>query len=270
MFELLEKRQLMAAAPMASVIRDGHTLNVTGTNEADRIHIGSELYAVGPKNKGLAIAYIVFVNDVRLARYESKIERINVFGLGGRDRIDGLNVPASALPDPRTGQMLDRYEPAPMNIEGGSGNDVIIGGLANDTLKGGRGDDYIIDPTGQNLLDGNDGNDFLTGSVASDTLLGGSGNDTVSSNGGNDLIDGGRGDDILNAYDGTNAGGYFTGPASNDEPAGSGDTIISEAGEDMVTRDRFDTLRYTGPRQTRPVLDAYSTVLVTDFGPIIN
>jgi VCBS repeat-containing protein len=55
------------------------------------------------------------------------------------------------------------------NLNGGDGNDVLYGLGGNDTLKGGNGTDY---------LDGGAGNDILTGGAGGDYLLGGSGADT--------------------------------------------------------------------------------------------
>ncbi len=64
-------------------------------------------------------------------------------------------------------------------INGTNGNDILIGGAANDSIHGKAGDD---------MIDGGAGND---------TIDAGSGNDTVAGNLGNDSIDGGTGNDIL-------------------------------------------------------------------------
>ena len=264
MFDRLESRTLFATAAL-----DGTTLKVLGTDQSDSIAIllrdfGGVTTNSIPGSYYPNYQYVVQVNGQDLAHFvPRKVARINILGLGGNDRIN-----ISQLP---TGLSYGTQLPSvPMYIEGGSGDDRIVGGMGNDTLKGGRGDDVIGDNFGRNYIDGNDGNDFISGGVTSDTLLGGAGNDTISSGGGNDLLDGGRGDDIVSAYDGTNPGGYLSGPASNDESPNSGDTIISEAGEDLVTHDRYDTLRYAAPRHTQFVLDAYSSSLVTSNGPIID
>jgi Ca2+-binding RTX toxin-like protein len=49
----------------------------------------------------------------------------------------------------------------------------------------------------QLVLDGGDGNDVLVGSPGHDTLLGGAGDDVLIGNGGADVLDGGPGDNVL-------------------------------------------------------------------------
>src|SRR5262249_5104436 len=75
-------------------------------------------------------------------------------------------------------------------IDGGSGNDVLRGGVGNDTivdtfggddqLFGGDGDDILQDQNGANILDGGAGNDTLYASY--------SGGDTITTGSGSDLI----------------------------------------------------------------------------------
>jgi Ca2+-binding RTX toxin-like protein len=46
-------------------------------------------------------------------------------------------------------------------LSGGDGDDIILGGPANDILKGGNGDDLLLDTAGTNMLFGGAGNDTL-------------------------------------------------------------------------------------------------------------
>jgi len=57
-----------------------------------------------------------------------------------------------------------------VTVNGGDGNDMLLGGDGNDTLNGGIGND---------VLDGGDGNDQMTGGDGYDYLRGGHGNDTM-------------------------------------------------------------------------------------------
>jgi len=57
-------------------------------------------------------------------------------------------------------------------------------------------------------LEGGEGNDHLIGNTASDTLIGGSGNDILNGLGGNDLLTGGAGSDQLNGGDGIDTAAY--------------------------------------------------------------
>ena len=70
-----------------------------------------------------------------------------------------------------------------LRVNAGSGNDVLDGS----GLEAG-----IMLLT----LDGGNGNDFLVGSQGNDTLLGGNGQDVLIGGPGADALDGGNGDDI--------------------------------------------------------------------------
>jgi len=76
-----------------------------------------------------------------------------------------------------------------VNIDGGAGNDVIIGSAFNDTLKGGLGNDTITGYSGKNTIDGGAGSDTYqlftqTGenSIIKDTGKGLGDNDTARFN----------------------------------------------------------------------------------------
>lgn len=64
------------------------------------------------------------------------------------------------------------------NIDAGAGNDIVLGGAADDSLIGGEGNDRLVGAGGTNQLDGGAGNDILVSVGSNDTLLGGDGDDT--------------------------------------------------------------------------------------------
>lgn len=76
------------------------------------------------------------------------------------------------------------------DVDGGNGNDTMIGNAGDNILSGGDGDDVI---------DGGAGNDTLAGGKGHDTLNGGAGNDSFMISGGADLYKGGSGYDALYA-----------------------------------------------------------------------
>nr|WP_303864727.1 bluetail domain-containing putative surface protein [Cylindrospermopsis raciborskii] len=62
-------------------------------------------------------------------------------------------------------------------IDGGAGNDSLYGHDGNDIINGGTGDDYLYGHDGNDILDGGTGNDIINGEIGQDTLTGGAGND---------------------------------------------------------------------------------------------
>jgi Ca2+-binding RTX toxin-like protein len=96
-------------------------------------------------------------------------------------------------------------------LEGGAGNDLLLGGLRRDIIDGGDGDDEIHGGRGHDLLRGGHGKDALHGEEGDDRLNGGGddddlhgddGNDKLLGGGGSDNIDGGVGNDILRGHGG--------------------------------------------------------------------
>jgi VCBS repeat-containing protein len=121
-----------------------------------------------------------------------------------------------------SGYVFDNYSYTPgivgiEQIEGTSGNDIILlpasytsdsgvgGGViingngGNDSIGGGAGDDVINGGQGNDLLSGLGGNDTLTGGAGNDEIWGGAGNDSIIYNAGDgrDFVDGGANTDTL-------------------------------------------------------------------------
>jgi Ca2+-binding RTX toxin-like protein len=81
----------------------------------------------------------------------------------------------------------------------GNGTDT-LSSIEKAILTGGNNNDYLDarDFTlGSVTLNGGAGNDFIIGSTGGDSLLGGDSHDVLSGNAGNDFIDGGAGNDFL-------------------------------------------------------------------------
>ena len=74
-------------------------------------------------------------------------------------------------------------------IDGGDGYDVLQGGKGDDVL------DFSNGPALVNIeeIDGGAGNDTIIGTAGDDTINGGKGNDTITGGAGNDTLDGGQG-----------------------------------------------------------------------------
>jgi Ca2+-binding RTX toxin-like protein len=119
------------------------------------------------------------------------------------------------------------------NINGGAGDDYLvgnnvdnqlIGGFGNDTLYGGYGNDTLYGWYGNDKLYGDAGNDKLYGEVGNDILYGDAGDDTLYGDAGDDTLYGGTDND------------YLFGGADNDTLYGEagGDVLDGEAGDDTL------------------------------------
>ncbi|MFH1026373.1 MAG: hypothetical protein V1791_00070 [Pseudomonadota bacterium] len=115
-------------------------------------------------------------------------------------------------------------------ITGGSGNDLISGeiewtsddpaqyALLNpwgdigqaDILQGETGKDVIAAGYGDDIISGGEDNDFLEGGAGNDTVGGDGGNDVVTGSTGNDLLLGGDGNDLLYGDSWLDMGGIIT------------------------------------------------------------
>jgi hypothetical protein len=82
-------------------------------------------------------------------------------------------------------------------LMGNSGSDTILGGGGHDLLQGDPGDDIIFGGAGRDTIHGDEGDDILRGGGGADVLRGGDGFDMLFGNAGNDVLRGGDGHDRL-------------------------------------------------------------------------
>lgn len=163
-------------------------------------------------------------------------------------------------------------------INGGAGQDLILGGWGDDFIDGGDDADYVSGLLGDDRLAGGRGNDVIYGDGrdryalgsyfengqerlladlayapgwlhGDDVIDGGEGNDFIAGNGGDDVIMGGEGVDEL--YGDTDH--YVTSidnPESNDISARlafrGNDYIDGGGGDDMITGDKGDDVLLGG------------------------
>jgi Ca2+-binding RTX toxin-like protein len=98
-------------------------------------------------------------------------------------------------------------------INGGDGNDRVIGGIGINILDGGNGDDGLSGYGREDHLTGSSGNDTIRGYGKDDTLEGGIGNDAIYGYGHKATLNGDDGDDTLVAMYGLD---YMHGGDGND------------------------------------------------------
>ena len=120
-----------------------------------------------------------------------------------------------------------------MSADGGTGNDKLVGGAANDVLDGYSGADKLYGEGGNDTLQDATGDDVHYGGAGNDTMHGGDGNDKLYANAGNDKVYGGAGAEVLSAHEGDD---LMYGQTSNDLfDGGTGNDMLSgETGDDKL------------------------------------
>jgi RTX calcium-binding nonapeptide repeat (4 copies) len=162
----------------------------------------------------------------------------------------------------------------PQTIDGGPGDDTLVGGGAadrmlggdgNDSIAGQRGPDIIFGGPGNDRIQGNRGDDYADGGLGNDILFGGlisgsppfyDGHDVLLGRGGNDRLAGGWQKDRL--FGGTGPDRLRGGPHADHLVGEAGrDDVGGEGGDDLIlARDRTRDLLSGGPGFDRARLDA--------------
>ena len=174
----LERRRLFSA----SAVLKGNELIVNATDGDDVIVLQRKEF----EQNHLAVEHVVVVvNDQTIGEFDTaNINKIKINALAGNDRVD----------------LSDATE-REASVNGGAGNDTLIGSQANNTLLGGNGNDVLLGSNANDLLSGGAGRDKLMGEGGDDVLVGGDGNDGLSGGSGADHLTGGRGTDTADYSD---------------------------------------------------------------------
>ncbi len=157
-------------------------LTIKGTNAGDRIAL--RLQAGNP-----AVLQVDVGDD---GSAEFSFARADV----AKIEVDAGNGDDSVRIDESNGVFTDT---TPTTIDGGNGNDRLVGGAGAVTLLGGNGDDELIGGSGAETLDGGNGNDSIDGNRGNDVALMGNGDDTFTwdPGDGSDTVEGQNGDDTM-------------------------------------------------------------------------
>jgi Ca2+-binding RTX toxin-like protein len=182
-FESLENRRLLSA----SLNTTSGLLTITGTANSDHIQVFK-----GTDGK-LVVLEATFIPGtastpahVQRSRSEftfSAVKGILVNAGAGNDYVDVSGNYRARLSIPST-------------INGGAGNDYLVGGNGADSISGEAGNDRLIGLGGNDTLLGGDGRDYLVGGAGADSMNGGAGNDFINAvdHATTDKIDGGTND----------------------------------------------------------------------------
>jgi Ca2+-binding RTX toxin-like protein len=125
------------------------SVTVNGTNGADTIYVFGDAGGVGVS--GLTAAVNIFFQ-------EQANDRLTVNGLGGDDVINAASLEVDGIQ---------------LTLNGGLGNDILIGSEGNDLFNGGDGTDTALMGAGDDVFVWNPGddNDTLEGQDGFDTML---------------------------------------------------------------------------------------------------
>lgn len=154
------------------------------------------------------------------------VTAINVLAGDGND---GVTVGGGLLGIPITvdgGSGDDTIVGGDVTITGGLGDDIITGGPGHDNLDGGGGNDVIDGLGGNDVITGGDNDDEIHGGDGNDNLSGGSGNDTIHAGTGNNVVSDGSGNDTIDLSQNSVAVSYTTG--------GGNDTVIGTPFNDVL------------------------------------
>src|SRR4051812_27875268 len=153
--EPLEQRRLLSNGGVVGL--KGGTISVIGTGGSDTIDVSI---------KGNKVQ--VSLNGHSTSWKRGLVHKIEIKAGKGNDVV-GVRLPL------------------PSEIQGGPGDDNLVGGGGNDTILGGAGDDILQGSGGNDLLNGGDGHDQLRGGNGNDLLDGGVGEDALAGNKGADF-----------------------------------------------------------------------------------
>ena len=101
------------------------------------------------------VAVLGLAARVNVVGAESANDRLTVNARDGDDVIEASGVATGAIQ---------------LTLDGGNGDDVIIGGAGDDTLLGGPGDDVLLGGPGLDTIDGGGGNDVIIQGFTADDM----------------------------------------------------------------------------------------------------
>jgi len=228
------------------------TIEIQGNSSANTFTVGqsgSTLVISGTKRS------ITLTGDI--LGFASGAEQVVINGNGGNDviTVNDIHDVGFFVLSINGGAGADRISAAgarvgnvPLLIDGGTGNDIIVGSSGIDSIFGGDGNDLINGGSGNDLINGNDGDDSLSGDAGSDTVFGDLGVDALLGGLGDDLLDGGFGNDYLDGEDGNDSlfGSFghdlLIGSGGDDQLSGQvdNDTLFGGAGNDTLDGGRSD------------------------------
>lgn len=173
-----------------------------GGSGDDTFRLGDMAFPVADINGGPGSDALDLTGSDAAAIDLNRISSVeNAVGIGGGQLGVGTHVIGTPGPNRlKADEQFFSLSRAPITIEGGGGDDLLIGSPLADFLDGGAGNDSIDGGGGNDLLLGGPGNDTVIGGGGRDRLYGSDGNDTIFARDGIiDRLYGGGGSDAARA-----------------------------------------------------------------------
>jgi hypothetical protein len=186
------------------------SVNVVGSEGSDGVSVG-ELDGLGAANLNAGTeaspdADLLARPLTVPGRKRTRSPDIEVHTMGGADTITIGGPLFSGPPQDET------------EVDGGDGDDTLVGSKRTDQLNGGDGNDVLLGLGGHDSLAGRDGADLLDSGALGDFVIGGAGEDRIRSGGGRDFVTSGSGRDRVHC--GGSKDLVNRGPARNDRLKG--------------------------------------------------
>ena len=150
----------LTGTSVSNVVVDLSSSTGTGDGAADTIIVNgtqtNDVIAINGSTNGVNIVGLSAAVSVIGA--EPALDQLVVNALGGQDRVDASALPADLIQ---------------LTLNGGDGDDQLIGSQGNDIINGGRGTDVLLGGPGDDVFPWNpgDGSDVIEGQAGNDTML---------------------------------------------------------------------------------------------------
>lgn len=243
---------------------------VTGTNSKTVSHtfttVGAATIKVTATDKDTGVSQGVTTN-INITEVTLPEGDVEFAGTDGDDHIRlRFNRRTGMVRVYMNGSMAEEFQvTGTIHLDGGDGNDFIKVGRwvkYSTVIDGGIGDDVLIGGTRSDILLGGEGDDFLRGRGRGDVLAGGDGDDKLFGDHGRDVMIGGDGADVLRG--GLRGDLMIGGSTDFDDDADSLFAILAEWKSRKPIDERIANLTTNGVGDNGDILLDSSTV--TDDG----
>lgn len=224
-----------------------NTIHIAGGNNTVRLGYGDDILTIGGNGINTVTGGSFDPAHPDSVTLGDGPDIVQIYGSGtfntggGNDSVKMLVFEDRGPVTVNAGAGDDRIVPnsqytAPATLNGGDGNDCLVGSAGTQTIYGDAGRDTLHGGDGADLLKGGGGSDVIVGDGGADRLYGGAGDDALDGAGGSDQLFGEDGRDAL--YSGPGDDRLFGGASADSLYAQSGnDQLFGDGGNDRLYAD---------------------------------